>query len=166
MKGALTKKSHSVRFNFKSVNHMTRNSLLFFSSSSFRMKADGSTHYPPHRPPLPPFPLNVGFRCSQVTRSPQRQLDHALQSMSFDLFAAFEGHGGGHHHGNPDTWPLPQIFPPLFSAPKHSGAIAAAVLDYLRNNTNLNGLLTLTIDRKLFISVRRPAKLFCSILLC
>ncbi|KAL7384426.1 hypothetical protein ABVT39_001998 [Epinephelus coioides] len=44
-----------------------------------------------------------GFRCSQVTRSPQRQLDHALQSMSFDLFAAFEGHGDGHHHGNTDT---------------------------------------------------------------
>lgn len=104
---------------------------------------------PPPTPPtlLPPFPVNEGFHCSQVTRSPQRQLDHALQSMSFDLFAAFEGHRDGHHHGNTDIWPLPQIFPPLFSAPKHSGAItAAAVLDYLKNNKNLNGLLTLTID--------------------
>lgn len=52
---------------------------------------------------LPPFPVNVGFCCSQVTRSPWRQLDHALQSMSFDLFAAFKGHGDGHHHGDTNT---------------------------------------------------------------
>ncbi|KAF3843139.1 hypothetical protein F7725_001988 [Dissostichus mawsoni] len=51
------------------------------------IKAEGSSHPSPLLPPV-----NVGFHCSQVTRSPQRQLDHVLQSMSFDLFTAFEVH--------------------------------------------------------------------------
>lgn len=72
------------------------------------MKAEASSHTAP--PPTTTtttttsfFPVNVGFRCSQVTRSPRRQLDHALPPMSFDLSAAFEGHGDGHRHGNTDT---------------------------------------------------------------
>lgn len=55
----------------------------------------------------PPLPVKIGFHCSQMTRSPQRQLDPVLQPMSLDLFALLMKGGRGHrdinHHGNADV---------------------------------------------------------------